>query len=46
MIRLDYQIPVNPHFYVYKPPRPLDQNETGITKLERAIAGLLAGMVA
>ena len=33
-------------FYVYKPPRPLDQIEADITSLEEEIAGLLKGLVA
>lgn len=41
-----YEIPVNRHFYVYKPPRPLDEIETDITALEGEIAGLLKGLVA
>ena len=44
--KVGYEIPINRHFYVYKPPRPLDQIETDITRLEGEIAGLLKGMVA
>ena len=40
------KIPINRHFYVYKPPRPLDQIEADITELEGEIAGLLKGLVA
>ena len=40
------EIPINRHFYVYEPPRPLDEIETDITRLERDIAGLLKGLVA
>ena len=43
--KVGYEIPINPHFYVYKPPRPLDQIEADITKLEGEIAGLLKGLV-
>lgn len=44
--KVGYEIPINRHFYVYKPPRPLDQIETDITELEEQIAGLLEGLVA
>ena len=44
--RVGYEVPINRHFYVYKPPRPLDQIEADITGLEREIAGLLKGLVA
>ncbi len=43
--RVGYEIPLNRHFYVYKPPRPLDQIEADITRLEGEIAGLLKGLV-
>ena len=43
--KVGYEIPINRHFYVYKPPRPLDQIEVDITKLEGEIAGLLKGLV-
>ena len=39
--KVGYEIPINRHFYVYKPPRPLDEIEADIAKLEREIAGLL-----
>jgi type I restriction enzyme M protein len=44
--KMGYEIPINRHFYVYKPPRPLAKIETDITKLEGEIAGLLKGLVA
>ena len=44
--KVGYEIPINRHFYLYKPPRPLDQIEADITKLEGEIAGLLKGLVA
>ena len=44
--KVGYEIPINRHFYVYKPPRPLDQIESDITKLERDISRLLKGLVA
>ena len=44
--KVGYELPINRHFYVYKPPRPLDQIEADITRLEGEIAGLLKGLVA
>ncbi|MEO9526584.1 class I SAM-dependent DNA methyltransferase [Roseibium sp.] len=44
--KVGYEIPINRHFYVYKPPRPLDEIEAEITELEAEIAGLLKGLVA
>ena len=44
--KVGYEIPINRHFYVYKPPRPLDEIESDITRLEGEIAGLLKGLVA
>ena len=44
--KVGYEIPINRHFYVYRPPRPLDEIETDITQLEEDIAGLLKGLVA
>ena len=46
MIGLGYEAPINRHFYVYKPPRPLDEIETDITRLEGAVADLLKGSFA
>ena len=43
--KVGYEIPINRHFFVYKPPRPIDQIEADITKLEGEIAGLLKGLV-
>ncbi|CAM9870431.1 unnamed protein product [Ectocarpus sp. 12 AP-2014] len=43
--KVGYEIPINRHFYVYKPPRPLVEIETEITELEGEIAGLLKGLV-
>jgi len=43
--KIGYEIPINRHFYVYKPPRPLEEIEADITKLEEEIAGLLKGLV-
>lgn len=44
--KIGYEIPINRHFYVYKPPRPLGVIEADITKLEGEIADLLKGLVA
>lgn len=44
--KVGYEIPINRHFYVYKPPRPLDEIEAEVTALEGEIAGLLKGLVA
>ncbi len=44
--KVGYEIPINRHFYVYKPPRPLDQIEADIIEIEGQIAGLLKGLVA
>ena len=44
--KLGYEIPINRHFYVYKPPRPLVEIEADIEALEGEIAGLLKGLVA
>ena len=44
--KVGYEIPINRHFYVYKPPRPLDQIEAEITELDERIAGLLKGLMA
>ena len=43
--RVGYEIPINRHFYVYKPPRPLNEITADIAKLEGEIAGLLKGLV-
>lgn len=43
--KIGYEIPVNRHFYVYKPPRALKEIEADITSLEGEIAGLLRGLV-
>jgi len=44
--KVGYEIPINRHFYVYKPPRPLGEIEADIATLEGEIAGLLKGLVA
>ena len=43
--KIGYEIPINRHFYVYKPPRPLEEIEADIQSLEGEIAGLLQGLV-
>ena len=43
--KIGYEIPLNRHFYVYKPPRPLAEIETDIETLEGEIGGLLKGLV-
>ncbi|MCY3923002.1 MAG: class I SAM-dependent DNA methyltransferase [Chloroflexi bacterium] len=40
--KVGYEIPLNRHFYVYEPPRPLDEIKSDLQGLEREIAGLLA----
>ena len=40
--KIGYEIPLNRHFYVYEPPRPLAVIEAELQDLEREIAGLLA----
>ena len=37
-----YEIPLNRHFYVYEPPRPLDEIDADLHDLEDDIIGLLA----
>jgi type I restriction enzyme M protein len=44
--KIGYEIPINRHFHVYKPPRPLAEIDGEIQTLERKIAGLLEGIVA
>lgn len=40
-----YEIPISHHFYVYKPPRSLDEIEVDINALEGEIAVVLEGLV-
>ncbi|WP_200382687.1 hypothetical protein [Thiococcus pfennigii] len=44
--RAGYEIPINRHFYVYKPPRPLDEIEADIARLEGETMRLLRGLAA
>lgn len=39
--KIGYEIPLNRHFYVYQPPRPLDEIEAEMKALEQEIAELL-----
>ncbi|MDE2893766.1 MAG: class I SAM-dependent DNA methyltransferase [Chloroflexota bacterium] len=39
--KIGYEIPLNRHFYVYEPSRPLEEIEADIQSLEREIVGLL-----
>lgn len=43
--KVGYEIPFNPHFYVYKPPRELYEIEGEIEALEGEIAKLLEGLI-
>lgn len=42
--KVGYEIPLNRHFYVYEPPRPLNKIETDIEKVENEILGMLKEM--
>ena len=44
--KIGYEIPLNRHFYVYEPPRPLDEIEADLQGLEREIAYLLSEVTA
>lgn len=44
--KIGYEIPINRHFYVYTPPRPLPAIEADIRQLEGEIADLLKGLLA
>ena len=44
--KVGYEIPLNRHFYVYEPPRPLDEIETDLKALEQEIAELLSEVTA
>lgn len=43
--KVGYEIPINRHFYVYKPPRTLADIEKDLLALEGEVAGLLKGLV-
>lgn len=42
--KIGYEIPLNRHFYVYTPPRPLEEIEAEMKALEKEIAELLGGI--
>jgi len=42
--KVGYEIPLNRHFYVYEPPRPLNEIETDIEKVEKEILGMLKSL--
>ncbi len=44
-IKVGYEIPLNRHFYVYQPPRPLDEIEKDIKSFEADIMRMLGGVV-
>ncbi|MBD2538661.1 class I SAM-dependent DNA methyltransferase [Coleofasciculus sp. FACHB-SPT36] len=43
--KVGYEIPLNRHFYVYQPPRPLDEIENDIKLLESEIMAMLGEVV-
>ena len=43
--KVGYEIPLNRHFYVYEPPRALDEIRCDLQQLEREIAGLISDVV-
>ncbi len=44
--KIGYEIPFNRHFYRYEPPRPLEEIEADIKKLEGEILSLLSEIAA
>ena len=44
--KVGYEIPLNRHFHVYEPPRPLNEIESDLKKLEREIVELLSEVTA
>ena len=44
--KVGYEIPLNRHFYVYEPPRPLEEIEADIKTLEGQILALLKEVTA
>ena len=44
--KIGYEIPLNRHFYVYEPPRPLNAIKADLQALEREIAALLSEVTA
>ena len=43
--KVGYEIPLNRRFYVYEPPRPLEEIEADLRQLEHEVIGLLGEMV-
>ena len=43
--KIGYEIPLNRHFYVYEPPRPLKEIKADLQVLEQEISGLLSDIV-
>ena len=43
--KIGYEIPLNRHFYVYEPPRPLKEIKADLQVLEQEIASLLSDVV-
>ncbi|MGK7936702.1 MAG: SAM-dependent DNA methyltransferase, partial [Xenococcaceae cyanobacterium] len=43
--KVGYEIPLNRHFYVYQPPRSLDEIESDIKSLETDIMAMLGDVV-
>lgn len=43
--KVGYEIPLNRHFYVYQPPRPLEEIEDDIKQLEADIVKMLGAIV-
>ena len=44
--KVGYEIPLTRHFYVYKPPRPLEEIEADIAEIEKDIVRMLREVVA
>ncbi len=44
--RIGYEVPLNRHFYVYQPPRPSNEIEADLQKLEHQISGLITALIA
>lgn len=44
--KVGYEIPINRHFYVYEPPRPLEEIKSEIVQLEQEIMQMLGGLSA
>ncbi|MCJ0829847.1 SAM-dependent methyltransferase [Acinetobacter sp. NIPH1876] len=44
--KVGYEIPINRHFYVYEPPRPLEEIKSEIVQLEKEIMQMLGGLSA